>query len=102
MATVRVAKVSDVPVGSAKSVTTSGVTVAIFHRVEGWFAIEGVCTHKGGPLAEGEVEGLTVTCPWHGGQFDIRTGSVLGGPPKRPVRAFPVVIEGEDVALDVS
>jgi nitrite reductase/ring-hydroxylating ferredoxin subunit len=102
MATVKVAKISDVAVGSAKAVTTSGVTVAVFHRPEGWFAIEGLCTHKGGPLAEGEVEALTVTCPLHGGQFDIRTGSVLSGPPKRPVRAFPVVIEGEDVALDVS
>jgi len=102
MATVKVAKVSDVPVGSAKAVTTGGVTVAVFHRPEGWFAIEGLCTHKGGPLAEGEVEALTVTCPLHGGQFDIRTGSVLGGPPKRPAKAFPVVIEGEDVALDVS
>ncbi len=102
MATIKVAKVSDIPVGSAKGVTTGGVTVAVFHRAEGWFAIEGRCTHKGGPLAEGEVQGTTVTCPWHGGQYDIRTGSLIGGPPPRPVRAFPVVIEGEDVALDVS
>lgn len=102
MPRINVAKVSDIPVGSAKAVTASGITVAVFHRPEGWFAIEGTCTHKGGPLAEGEVEGLTVTCPWHGGQFDIRTGSRLGGPPQRPVRAFPVVITGQDVALDVS
>ncbi len=99
---VKVARVSDIPVGSAKAVQSGGVTIALFHRPEGWFAIEGTCTHRGGPLADGEVEGFAVTCPWHGGQFDLRTGAVLGPPPTRPVRAFPVVIEGEDVALDVS
>jgi nitrite reductase/ring-hydroxylating ferredoxin subunit len=102
MPRINVAKVSDIPVGSARAVTAGGLTVAVFHRPEGWFAIEGTCTHRGGPLAEGEVEGMTVTCPWHGGQFDIRTGNLLGGPPPRPVRSFPVVITGQDVALDMS
>ena len=102
MAKVTVARVTDIPIGGAKAVSVGALTIALFHRPEGWFAIEGICTHKGGPLAEGDVEGLAVTCPWHGGRFDIRTGAVLGPPPARPERAFPVVIEGEDVALDVS
>ncbi len=102
MARVTVARVSDIPIGGAKAVSVGALTVALFHRPEGWFAIEGRCTHKGGPLAEGDVEGFSVTCPLHGGQFDIQTGHVLGPPPVRPVRAFPVVIDGEDVALDVS
>ncbi|MBI3997895.1 MAG: non-heme iron oxygenase ferredoxin subunit [Armatimonadetes bacterium] len=102
MPLIKVAKVSDVPEGAGKAVDVGGVTVALFHRPDGWFAIEGICTHKGGPLAEGDVEGVTVTCPWHGGQFDIRNGNLIAPPPQRPVRAFRVVVDGEDVSLDVS
>ncbi len=102
MPRVKVAKVADLPEGSAKAIDVGGVTIALFHRPEGWYAIEGTCTHRGGPLAEGDVEDHTVTCPWHGGQFNIRNGNLVGPPPTRPVRAFPVVVEGEDVSLEVS
>lgn len=102
MPRVRVARASDIGVGSATAVEVGGVAIAVYHRPEGWFAIEHTCTHRGGPLAEGDVEGFTVTCPWHGGQFDIRTGEVLGPPPTRPVRAFPVIVDGEDVSLEVA
>ena len=102
MVHVKVAKASDLPEGTAKAFDVGGVGVALFHRPEGWFAIEGTCTHRGGPLAEGDVEGCVVTCPWHGGQFDIRTGNLVSPPPARPVRAFKVVVEGEDVSLEMS
>lgn len=102
MPRVNVAKVSDLPEGEAMAIDVGGVAVALFHRPDGWFAIENTCTHRGGPLAEGDVEGHVVTCPWHGGQFDIRDGNLIGPPPTQPVRAFPVVVDGEDVALDLS
>lgn len=102
MPRVKVAKVSDVPEGSATAIDVGGVAVALFHRPDGWFAIENTCTHRGGPLAEGDIEGHVVTCPWHGGQFDMRNGNLIGPPPARPVRAFGVVVEGEDVALEMS
>lgn len=101
MPRVTVAKVSDLPEGSAKAIDISGVTVALFHHPDGWFAVENTCTHRGGPLAEGDVEGFVVTCPWHGGQFDIRNGNLESPPPSRPVRAFKVVVDGADVALEV-
>ncbi|MDR7483103.1 MAG: non-heme iron oxygenase ferredoxin subunit [Armatimonadota bacterium] len=102
MPRVRVAATAEVPQGSARIVDAGGTRVALFHRPEGWFAIENTCTHRGGPLGEGEVDGVVVTCPWHGGQFDLRTGQVVSPPPARPVRAFPVVVEGDDVWLDLS
>lgn len=102
MAKVKVANVSDVPEGSATTVDVSGVTVALFHRPDGWCAIEHTCPHSGGPLAEGDVEDHVVTCPWHGSQFDIRSGDLIMGPAERPVRAFQVAIEGEDVTLELS
>jgi nitrite reductase/ring-hydroxylating ferredoxin subunit len=102
MPRVNVAKVHDLSEGEAKAIDVGGVATALFHRPDGWYAIEGTCTHRGGPLAEGDVEDHVVTCPWHGGQFDIRNGNLVGPPPARPVRAFPVTIDGEDVALDLS
>ena len=102
MPRVKIANTADVPAGSATVVEVGGVAIAVFHRPEGWFAIENTCTHKGGPLGEGDVESFTVTCPLHGGQFDIRDGNLIGPPPTRPVRAFPVVVDGEDVSLELS
>ncbi len=101
MPRVRVAATGAVPEGHATIVDAAGTRVALFHRPDGWFAVENTCTHRGGPLGEGDVEGHVVTCPWHGGQFDLRTGAVVAPPPGRPVRTFPVMVEGEDVWLEV-
>jgi len=102
MARVKVADVSDVPEGTARAVDVGGVAIALFHRPDGWYAIEHTCPHSGGPLADGDVEDHVVTCPWHGSQFDIRSGALIMGPAERPVRAFRVAIEGEDVTLELS
>ena len=48
--------------------------VAVFNTAEGLFALDGVCPHQGGPLGKGKLTGCIVTCPWHGWQFDVRTG----------------------------
>lgn len=45
-----------------------------------FFALDNTYTHRGGPLAEGEISGHEVTCPWHGARFDVRTGEVVGPP----------------------
>jgi nitrite reductase/ring-hydroxylating ferredoxin subunit len=45
-----------------------------------FFALDQTYTHRGGPLAEGEISGHEVTCPWHGARFDVRTGEVVGPP----------------------
>jgi nitrite reductase/ring-hydroxylating ferredoxin subunit len=67
------------PGGTQKAVTLDGRTIALFHYGGKITAISGVCSHEGGPLAEGKVERgadgvLRVACPWHGWQFDIATG----------------------------
>jgi len=53
------------------------------------------CTHLGGPLNEGSINGSTVTCPWHGAQFKVCSGAVLRGPAKEPVKTYRVIVEGE-------
>jgi len=70
------------------------------YRLEGaYYAIEDICTHDGGPLAEGEVEGYDVICPRHGARFDIRTGAVRCMPAITPVESYPVRVEGDDLLI---
>jgi nitrite reductase/ring-hydroxylating ferredoxin subunit len=59
------------------------------------------CTHRGGPLSEGTVEGAEVTCPWHGARFDIKTGAVMRPPAGREVRSYPVRVTGADIEIEV-
>ncbi len=71
--------------------------IAVF-RVEGnVYAIDDVCTHDGGPLAEGELEGHAVACPRHGAKFDIRTGEALSMPAIKPTATFEVKVENDEV-----
>lgn len=92
---------ADVPEGGAKCVTVNAKPYALF-RVGGVvYCIDNRCTHVGGPLCEGELEGPTVTCPWHGSRFDVRTGQVVGPPARSPVRSYPVTVDGGVVWADV-
>ena len=66
--------------GQSRLVNIKGKAVALFNIEGSFFALDNACTHEEGPLAEGEIEGHEVTCPWHGARFDIRTGQVLCAP----------------------
>lgn len=84
-------RVSEVPPGSALLVRD----VAVFNVAGSFCATQGKCTHRQGPLSEGKLDGSTVTCPWHGAQFNVCTGAVLRGPAKEPLKTYRVVVEGE-------
>lgn len=58
-------------------------------------ATQAKCTHKKGPLSEGNLDGSIVTCPWHGSQFNVCTGAVLQGPAADPLKPYRVIVEGE-------
>jgi nitrite reductase/ring-hydroxylating ferredoxin subunit len=97
MAEVKVTQVSRVPVGTGAVVDAQGTAIAVFNVGGTFYAIANACTHVGGPLGEGRLEGTTVTCPWHGSQFDVTSGQVLKGPARRPAAAYPVQVRGDDV-----
>jgi nitrite reductase/ring-hydroxylating ferredoxin subunit len=75
--------------GAIRAVEVDGVPVLV-SRSEGGetCAIANTCTHRGGPLNEGERDGDVVTCPWHGSQFDLCSGEVLRGPAREPQQRF--------------
>ncbi|HSB76709.1 MAG TPA: DUF2231 domain-containing protein [Terriglobales bacterium] len=74
-----------------------GMKVVVGRCPEGIFAFENHCSHKGGPLADGALVGCTVQCPWHGSQFDIRTGRVVAGPAQSTLETYPVEVRGGEV-----
>ncbi len=94
------ATLQELPPGGAKEVEFEGRVYAIFNVDGEISAIDGICPHQGGPLADGAVEGTTVTCPWHGWQFDITTGKTPLGP-KIKQAVYEVKIEGQDVMVAV-
>jgi nitrite reductase (NADH) small subunit len=97
---VKMASLDELPPGAKKEVEYDGRIFALFNIDGQITAIDGICPHQGGPLAEGVVEGTIVTCPWHGWQFDVRTGqSTLGARIRQPV--FEVKVEGHDVLVAV-
>ena len=98
---VKVARTDEVPVGTARMVEVNGKEIALFNVGGSFHAIDNACTHVGGPLCEGEIEGAQVTCPWHGGVFDVTTGEVLGPPPGRAVNRYNVRVEGSDIEVEV-
>ena len=74
---VKVASVSQVAPGTGMVATVNDKEVAVFNLDGTFYAIDNICKHRGGPLGEGELEGDTVTCPWHAWQYNVKTGACM-------------------------
>ncbi len=98
----RVASTSDIPGGEMIVVEVDGEEVAIANVGGEFYAFSNSCTHRGGPLGEGILMGDTVECPFHAGQFNVRTGEVVAQPPTEAVQTYPVKVDGEDISVEVS
>lgn len=95
---VTVAKTSDVSDGEMLEVELDGKPIAIAHVSDEFYAIAGECPHQGGPIAEGELEGTVVTCPWHNFRFDFKSGRTLD-PPIGNCAKYQVRVVGEELQL---
>lgn len=76
---VRIADTSEIEPGHAKGFSVGRFEVAVFNIGGTLFALENICPHQGGPIADGWLEGATITCPWHAWCFDVRTGKMTLG-----------------------
>ena len=95
---VKVASVSQVAPGTGMVATVNDKEVALFNVDGTFYAMDNTCKHRGGPLGEGELEGDTVTCPWHSWQYNVKNGSCLT---KEGIKmdCYEVRVEGEDVQI---
>lgn len=101
MALTKVAETSDFKEGKGKAVLVGNKKIALFQIDGKYYAIDDKCSHRGGPLSEGEIEGKTVTCPWHNAVFDVTTGKNLTPPASAAVGCYPVVVEGSALKIDL-
>lgn len=97
---VRVAGKDEIAPGSGIVAEVRGKSIAVFHVDGQFYAIDNTCAHRGGPLGEGELEGDVVTCPWHGWEYNVKTGACLTNPAVS-VKTYPVVVENSDVKVEV-
>jgi nitrite reductase/ring-hydroxylating ferredoxin subunit len=96
----KIAAVTDCPPGSAIELVAEDRIIALFNVEGTFYALDGVCPHQGGPLGQGDLAGCIVTCPWHGWQFDVRSGQHQLNPRmKQP--SLPVRIEDSAVLVDL-
>src|SRR5260370_27123967 len=98
---VKIAEVGEVAPGTGKVVEVEGRSIALFNVADTLYAIDNVCTHEGGPLGEGVLAEEVVACPWHGAEFNVRTGEVLCPPAEEGVRCFAVKVQGKDVLVEL-
>ncbi len=97
----RVCRVDELKPGGGREFVVAGRILAVFHLETGIKAIDGICPHAGGPLAQGMVRGEVVTCPWHGWQFNVETGAHQLNP-RLCVPCFAVTVDGNDVYVDIA
>jgi len=96
---VKVGRVADVPQGGVEIFDIDDRRIAIYRLEDGFYAIDDICTHDGGPLAQGEVDGDQVICPRHGARFSIKTGAALTFPAVTPVDSYPIRVEGDELLV---
>lgn len=94
-----VAKKSEIALGTTRRVVVDGSAVLLCNVDGEIYAIEDACTHDGGELDQGELEGCRIMCPRHGAYFDVTTGAALTLPAILPVATFAVTIAGDDVLV---
>jgi len=96
-----VLRVDELPKGRFRKVDVDGRVIVVYHLDDGFFATDNACPHRGGPLAEGDLIGREIVCPWHLWSFDVETGVNPGSPPGREIRVCTHQVRVEDGAVMV-
>jgi nitrite reductase (NADH) small subunit len=97
---VRLCACDECPAGQAREFVAGERIIALYHVDGQYYALDGICPHQGGPLGQGTLTGSIVTCPWHGWQFDVRSGQHLVNRALRHPRCA-VKVEDGGIWVDV-
>src|SRR5258708_10466421 len=98
---VKAARTTEIGPGQARLVEVKGKQIALFNVDSQFFALDNTCTPRGGPLADGEVSGHVVTCPWHRATFVVLTGEGVRTTARRSAVRYGVRVTGTDVEVEV-
>ena len=97
---VTVARVGEIAPGTGRQVTIGDQWIGLFNLDGTYHAVDNVCLHRGGPLSDGAIAGCVVTCPWHGWQYDLTTGSLIQDP-RVGVTRFQTRVLGDEVQVSL-
>jgi 3-phenylpropionate/trans-cinnamate dioxygenase ferredoxin component len=97
---VKCAKLSELAPGVCRVANANGTDVALFNVGGTVYCLDNTCLHRGGPLGEGTLSGDVVTCPWHGWEYNVRTGENLFDPAVK-IAAHAVQVVGDDIEVAV-
>jgi len=105
---IKIAQTEDLPVGSKQKISLKGRDILLVNIEDHYYAIDNTCTHMGGSLVDGNLDGFNIVCPKHGSAFDVRTGKVTGAGKLFFVKvkvtdlhAYPLKIEGSDILAGI-
>lgn len=97
---VTVANKDELKSGECKVVVLKNRTLALYNVDDNYYATDNTCMHKGGPLGDGELDGIIITCPWHGWQYDVTTGENTWDSNTK-VETFEVQIRADEVQIKI-
>jgi nitrite reductase/ring-hydroxylating ferredoxin subunit len=97
---VKVASLSDLPAGTAKTVEAGGTSIALYNVDGQIHATSNTCPHRGGSLGEGVLGGVVISCPWHAFEYEVTSGRCLTNPSLQ-IPCYPVKLEGQDILVQV-
>jgi 3-phenylpropionate/trans-cinnamate dioxygenase ferredoxin subunit len=96
---IEVAQEGQIPAGTMKRFSVKGKDILVANVDGKYYAVGGKCTHMGGDISKGKLEGKVVTCPRHGSQFDVTNGNRLAGPAKSNELAYEVKVDGKSIKV---
>lgn len=101
MGKILVGKTSEMPPGKLNKVSVDGKEVLVVNLDGNYFVMDDTCTHSGASLSEGQLDGSTVTCGWHGAKFDCKTGKLEKFPAKiNDLKSYKAIVESDDIFLE--
>ena len=96
-----VCKVHEVEIGNKLVVNIRGKAVVVFNVEERFYCIEDICSHDGGTVSDGEVDGCIIKCPRHGAKFDVRDGSAKSLPATKSITSYQVSVIDSNLVIDI-
>ncbi len=101
MVLVKVCSIEEVPKNGMKGFSVNGREVFVARAGDDYYCNDSACTHRGAPLHDGDLREKTVTCPWHGAQFDVTTGRHLSPPAPGPLKNHRIEVRGKEIWADI-
>jgi 3-phenylpropionate/trans-cinnamate dioxygenase ferredoxin subunit len=101
MSWARVTTVSAIEPGHAEAFDIVGLRIVVCNTEDGYFAVDDECTHDGGSLDQGILDGREIECPRHGARFDVTTGKVICLPAVRPIQTYVTRLVDGHVEVEV-